>query len=43
MQGFSRRNILYMRKFNQTYPKFEFVQQVVAQISWDFDFKNKKK
>ncbi|MBO7380948.1 MAG: DUF1016 family protein [Neisseriaceae bacterium] len=34
MNGFSPRNIKYMRKFAETYPDFEFVQQVVAQIPW---------
>ncbi len=34
MKGFSKRNILYMRQFAATYPDFEFVQPVVAQISW---------
>jgi predicted nuclease of restriction endonuclease-like (RecB) superfamily len=35
MKGFSSRNLKYMRKFAETYPDFEFVQQVVAQIPWN--------
>jgi predicted nuclease of restriction endonuclease-like (RecB) superfamily len=34
MNGLSERNLKYMRQFAQTYPDFEFVQQVVAQIPW---------
>lgn len=34
LKGFSKRNLEYMRKFSDTYPELEFVQQVVAQISW---------
>lgn len=34
MQGFSPRNLKYMRKFAQTYSDFSIVQQVVAQIPW---------
>ena len=34
MKGISGRNLKYMRKFAETYPEIEFVQQVVAQISW---------
>lgn len=34
MKGFSRRNLFYMRKFAETYPDLEIVQQLVAQISW---------
>ena len=34
MQGFSRRNVAYMRKFSAEYPSFEFVQQGVAQLGW---------
>lgn len=34
MNGFSPRNIKYMRKFAETYPDEKFVQQVVAQIPW---------
>jgi predicted nuclease of restriction endonuclease-like (RecB) superfamily len=34
MKGFSSRNLKYMRSFAETYPDFEFVQQVVAQIPW---------
>ena len=34
MKGLSERNLKYMRQFAQTYPDFEIVQQVVAQIPW---------
>ena len=34
MRGFSSRNLKYMRAFAEAYPDREFVQQVVAQISW---------
>lgn len=34
MQGFSRRNLLYMRQFAETYPDFSIVQAPLAQISW---------
>lgn len=34
MKGLSYRNLNYMRKFAETYPDFEFVQQVVAQLPW---------
>lgn len=34
MQGFSQRNLKYMRKLAEEYPDFKFVQQVVAQIPW---------
>lgn len=34
MTGFSPRNIKYMRKFAESWPDFEFVQRVVAQIPW---------
>lgn len=34
MTGFSPRNIKYMRKFAESWPDFEIVQQVVAQIPW---------
>ena len=34
MQGLSRRNLFYMRKFAASYPNFTIVQPVVAQISW---------
>ncbi len=33
-KGFSSRNLKYMRKFAQEYPDFEFVQEVLAQITW---------
>lgn len=32
--GFSVRNLKYMRKFAQEYSDFEFVQAVLAQITW---------
>ncbi len=34
MKGFSSRNLSYMRLFAQTYPDFEFVQQLAAQLPW---------
>lgn len=34
MKGFSITNLKYMRKFAETYPDFEFVQQVAGQLPW---------
>jgi len=34
MKGFSVRNLKYMRQFASTYPDLEFVQEVLAQLSW---------
>lgn len=34
MQGFSPRNLKYMRAFAEAYPDKQFVQQLVAQIPW---------
>jgi predicted nuclease of restriction endonuclease-like (RecB) superfamily len=34
MQGFSPRNLKYMRAFAAAYPEIEIVQRVVAQIPW---------
>lgn len=34
MKGFSTRNLLYMRKFAVEYPNIEFVQEVLAQLTW---------
>jgi predicted nuclease of restriction endonuclease-like (RecB) superfamily len=34
MQGLSRRNLLYMRKFAELYPDKSIVQQAVAQLPW---------
>lgn len=34
MKGFSTRNLKYMRKFSEEYPQFEFVQEVLAQLTW---------
>ena len=34
IQGFSERNLKYMRKFAEEYKDFEFVQEVLAQITW---------
>jgi len=34
MKGFSSRNLKYMRLFAESYPKTEFVQEVLAQLSW---------
>ena len=43
MKGFSPRNLKYMRKFAQEYPESEFVQEVLAQLSWYHHFFNIKK
>ncbi|WP_265581075.1 PDDEXK nuclease domain-containing protein [Methanofollis aquaemaris] len=34
MKGFSSRNLKYMRSFARAYPDEEFVQEVLAQITW---------
>jgi len=34
MKGFSPRNLKYMRAFARAYPNEEFVQEVLAQITW---------
>lgn len=34
IQGFSVRNLKYMKKIAIEYPNFEFVQEVLAQITW---------
>ena len=34
MKGFSARNLKYMRKFAESYPDFQIVQQLVAQLPW---------
>jgi predicted nuclease of restriction endonuclease-like (RecB) superfamily len=34
MNGFSSRNIKYMRKFAESWEDIEFVQRCVAQIAW---------
>ena len=34
MKGFSPRNLKYMRAFGETWPDEEFVQAVLAQITW---------
>lgn len=34
MQGFSPRNLKYMRKFAEAYPEMQIVQRTVAQIPW---------
>lgn len=34
MKGFSPRNLKYMRKFADEYQDFEFVQEVLAQLTW---------
>ncbi len=34
IKGFSVRNLKYMRKFAEEYSDFEFVQEVLAQITW---------
>lgn len=34
MKGFSVRNLKYMRQFASSYPQREFVQEILAQLSW---------
>ncbi len=34
MQGFSKRNLEYMRRFALLYPKIEFAKQPVSQLPW---------
>lgn len=34
MQGFSKRNLEYMRRFASLYPKIEFAKQPVSQLPW---------
>ena len=34
MRGFSSRNLKYMRAFAEAYPDEEFVQEVLARITW---------
>lgn len=34
MKGFSTRNLKYMRKFAEEYQHIEFVQEVLAQLTW---------
>jgi predicted nuclease of restriction endonuclease-like (RecB) superfamily len=34
MKGFSVRNLKYMRKFAAEYPDIQFVQEVLAQLTW---------
>ena len=34
MEGFSKRNLLYMRQFAEAYPDFSIAQAPLAQISW---------
>ena len=34
MKGFSTRNLKYMRKFAEEYPQVDFVQEVLAQLTW---------
>jgi len=34
MKGFSTRNLKYMRKFAEEYPDLQFVQEVLAQLTW---------
>lgn len=34
MKGFSPRNLKYMRAFAEAWPEPEFVQEVLAQLSW---------
>lgn len=39
MKGFTRRNLLYMRRLATTYAKNEFVKQAVSQIGWSHNIK----
>lgn len=34
MQGFSKRNLEYIRRFASLYPKLEFAKQAVSQLLW---------
>jgi predicted nuclease of restriction endonuclease-like (RecB) superfamily len=34
MKGFSKRNLEYMRKFAELYPRIEFAKQPVSQLPW---------
>ena len=34
LEGYSKRNLLYMRQFANAYPEFPIVQAPLAQISW---------
>lgn len=34
MQGFSKRNLEYMRRFAQLYPTLDFAKQAVSQLPW---------
>jgi len=34
LQGFSKRNMQYMAKFNVIYPDFEFVQRALHKLPW---------
>lgn len=34
MKGFSKRNLKYMRSFAEAYPQEQFLQEVLAQITW---------
>ena len=34
IKGLSVKNLKYIRKFAKDYPGFEFVQEVLAQITW---------
>lgn len=34
MQGFSKRNLEYMRRFASLYPKLDFAKQLVSQLPW---------
>ena len=34
MQGFSPRNLKYMRAFAEAWPDAQFVQEVLAQLPW---------
>lgn len=41
MKGFSPRNLKYMRAFAEAWPDEEFVQAVLAQITWSYGQKTR--
>lgn len=38
-EGFSARNLKYMRLFASSYPDIQFVQEVLAQLTWYHNIK----
>jgi len=43
LNGFSPRNLKYMRKFAEHWPDVQIVQQVVAQVPWHYIYQVKLK